>query len=197
MGVWYTKIGYARVSTERQNLDRQRDNLKAAGCERIYEEKASGKTRDRPELNRVLDVLRKDDVLVVDSIDRLSRSMKDLLDIESELSNMNVGLISLTENIDTTNPEGKMLLAMFATHAQIEHNMISERTKDGLKAARARGRMGGRPKKGTEKDKIAALALYDANVLTNKEIAQRFKVSPTTFSRWIAERKHKLEAQNS
>lgn len=189
------RIGYARVSTEDQHLDRQLDNLRAAGCERIYQEKLSGKLSSRPEYDKMLDALRPGDVLVVDSFSRLSRSTKDLLDVTEKLKAADVQLISLKDNIDTTTAAGKMLFTVIAALAEFERNTLVERTKDGLKAARARGRVGGRPKAGNTQTKAAALAMYDANVLTNAEIANQCGVSVATLNRWIAERKRQqLEA---
>lgn len=183
------KIGYARVSTLDQNLDRQLDNLKEQGCERIFSEKMTGTKADRPELQRMLEMLREGDVVVVDSFSRLSRSTKDLLDLTETFRNKGVSLISVKEKLDTTTPEGKLMMTMLAALSQFERDLIAERTKDGLKAARARGRQGGRPKAGTDKDKAKALAMYDANIMTNAEIAQSVGVSTATFNRWIAERK--------
>ena len=183
------KIGYARVSTVDQNLDRQLDNLKEAGCERILSEKITGTKADRPELQHMLDMLRAGDIVVVDSFSRLSRSTKDLLEITELLRAKGVELISIKEKLDTTTPEGKLMMTMLAALSQFERDLIAERTKDGLKAARARGRQGGRPKAGTDKDKARALAMYDANIATNAEIAQSVGVSKATLARWIAERK--------
>lgn len=179
------KIGYARVSTQDQNLDRQLDNLKAAGCERIFNEKMTGTKSDRPELKTMLLTLRAGDVLVVDSFSRLSRSTKDLLQLVEQLTAMNVHLISLKENLDTTTATGKLMLTMLSALSQFERDLIAERTIDGLKAARARGRCGGRPRTGTDKDRKQACAMYKANVLTGKEIAEKFGVSLSTLNRWI------------
>ena len=186
-------IGYARVSTQEQNLDRQLDNLKARGCERIYQEKMTGTKADRPELEKMLNTLRNGDTLVVDSFSRLSRSTKDLLDMVERLNAMGVNLISLKEQLDTTTATGKMMLTMLSALSQFERDLIAERTLDGLKAARARGRKGGRPKAGSEKAKAQAIALYQANALSNKEIADTVKVSTATLSRWIKDYK---EQQN-
>lgn len=183
------KIGYARVSTQDQNLDRQLDNLRAAGCERIFNEKMTGTRSDRPELRTMLFTLRAGDVLVIDSFSRLSRSTKDLLDLVDHLTAMGVHLISLKENLDTTTATGKLMLTMLSALSQFERDLIAERTADGLKAARARGRLGGRPRVGTDKDRQQALAMYDANAMTNAEIAARFGVSLATFNRWIRDRK--------
>lgn len=183
------KIGYARVSTQDQNLDRQLDNLKAAGCERIFNEKMTGTKSDRPELKTMLLTLRSGDILVIDSFSRLSRSTKDLLDLVDKLTNMGVHLISLKENLDTTTATGKLMLTMLSALSQFERDLIAERTIDGLKAARARGRCGGRPRLGSDKDRKQALAMYHANVMTNGEIANKFGISQRTLSRWIASEK--------
>ena len=183
------KIGYARVSTQDQNLDRQLDNLRSAGCERIFNEKMTGTKSDRPELKTMLLTLRSGDILVIDSFSRLSRSTKDLLDLVEKLTNMGVHLVSLKENLDTTTATGKLMLTMLSALSQFERDLIAERTIDGLKAARARGRCGGRPRLGTDKDRQQALAMYRANVMTNVEIADKFGISQRTLSRWIASEK--------
>lgn len=185
------KIGYARVSTQDQNLDRQLDNLRAAGCERIFNEKMTGTKSDRPELKTMMLTLRSGDILVIDSFSRLSRSTKDLLDLVEKLTDMNVHLVSLKENLDTTTATGKLMLTMLSALSQFERDLISERTVDGLKAARARGRCGGRPVVGTDKDRKQALAMYHANAMSNREIAERFGVSQSTLSRWIRSEKNK------
>lgn len=179
------KIGYARVSTQDQNLDRQLDNLKAAGCERIFNEKMTGTKSDRPELKTMMLTLRQGDILVIDSFSRLSRSTKDLLELVEKLTGMGVHLVSLKENLDTTTATGKLMLTMLSALSQFERDLIAERTIDGLKAARARGRCGGRPKLGTDKDRKQAVAMYHANVMSNKEIADKFCISLRTLNRWI------------
>lgn len=188
-------IGYARVSTQEQNLDRQLDNLKAAGCERVYQEKMTGTKADRPELARMMDSLRPGDTLVIDSFSRLSRSTKDLLETVERLTAEGVNIVSLKEKLDTTTATGKLMLTMLSALSQFERDLIAERTRDGLKAARARGRQGGRPKAGDARTKAAALAAYDANTLTNSEIAKQFGVSTATLGRWI--REHKDTVSNS
>jgi len=185
------KIGYARVSTQDQNLDRQLDNLRAAGCERIFNEKMTGTKSDRPELKTMLLTLRSGDVLVIDSFSRLSRSTKDLLELVEKLTGMGVHLVSLKENLDTTTATGKLMLTMLSALSQFERDLIAERTIDGLKAARARGRRGGRPRSGTDKDRQQALAMYHANVMTNGEIAAKFGVSTRTLGRWIKTEKER------
>lgn len=183
------KIGYARVSTIEQNLDRQLDNLQAAGCERIFKEKMTGTKAHRPELDRMLDAVREGDTLVIDSFSRLSRSTKDLLDTVERLTAQGVNIISLKEQLDTTTATGRMMLTMLSALSQFERDLIAERTRDGLKAARARGRKGGRPKAGTPKGKATALALYNSNTMSNKEIAAQVGISTATLGRWIRESK--------
>ena len=136
-------------------------------------------------LKTMLLTLRSGDVLVIDSFSRLSRSTKDLLDLVEQLTDMGVHLISLKENLDTTTATGKLMLTMLSALSQFERDLIAERTIDGLKAARARGRQGGRPVVGTDKDRKQALAMYHANAMSNREIAERFGVSQSTLSRWI------------
>ena len=186
-------IGYARVSTQEQNLDRQLDNLKERGCERIYQEKMTGTKADRPELEKMLAALRSGDVLVIDSFSRLSRSTKDLLDMVEKLNNMGVQLVSIKEQLDTTTATGKMMLTMLSALSQFERDLIAERTMDGLKAARARGRMGGRPRAGSDKTREQAIKLYEANAMSNSEIAAVCKVSTATLSRWIRDYKDQEE----
>lgn len=183
------KIGYARVSTQDQNLDRQLDNLRAAGCERIFNEKMTGTKSDRPELKTMLMTLRSGDVLVIDSFSRLSRSTKDLLQLVEQLTAMGVHLVSLKENLDTTTATGKLMLTMLSALSQFERDLIAERTIDGLKAARARGRCGGRPQSGSDKDRKQAYAMYHANVMSCKDIASKFGVSLSTLNRWIRSEK--------
>src|SRR5947208_7091148 len=137
-------IGYARVSTTDQETATQVAALKAAGCERIYREKASGGRWDRPELHRLLDQLRKGDVLVVWKLDRLSRSLRDVLTIMGRLGGAAAGFRSLTEAIDTTTPAGRMMMQMVGAFAEFERAMLKERTKAGLDSAREVGRIGGR-----------------------------------------------------
>lgn len=183
------KIGYARVSTQEQNLDRQIDNLNAYGCEKIFKEKMTGTKADRPEFRLMLETLRPGDILVTDSFSRLSRSTKDLLDLVENLNNSGIHLVSLKENLDTTTATGKMMLTMLSALSQFERDLIAERTMDGLKAARSRGRKGGRPTVGNDKIKAQALSMYDANIMTNKEIAEKCGISTATLSRWIKERR--------
>jgi len=140
------KIGYARVSTADQKLRMQTDALKEAGCTKIFKEKASGAKSDRPEFLKMMEHVREGDVLVVWKLDRLSRSMKDLLNVVAQLEERGIGFMSLNDPIDTTTPYGKLIFNLFASLAEFERDIIRERTKAGLAAARARGRVGGRPK---------------------------------------------------
>ena len=175
------RIGYARVSTDDQNLHLQRDALEKAGCQVIYEDKASGKNTERPELEACLKALRSGDTLVVWRLDRLGRSLGDLVKLVTTLEEQRIGFESLQEKIETTSASGKLVFHVFAALAEFERNLISERTRAGLKAARARGRLGGRKPKLKQKDirEIKAL-LKDPNIPVS-DIAKRFGVSRTTI----------------
>ena len=175
------KIGYARVSTEDQNLDLQKDALTRAGCERIHEEHKSGKNLQRPELALCRSVLRAGDILVVWRLDRLGRSLADLIRIVTELREANVGFESISEKIDTTTATGELTFHIFAALAQFERQLIRERTQAGLEAARARGRKGGRPKKLKSADVTAIKTLVKAGELTFEQIAERFSVHRSTI----------------
>jgi DNA invertase Pin-like site-specific DNA recombinase len=177
------RIGYARVSTDDQTLDLQRDALKRAKCRQIYEEHASGKTAVRPELAACLKSLRKGDTLVVWRLDRLGRSLGDLIHLTTELRSRGVDLESLTEKIETGSPTGKLVFHVFAALAEFERNLIRERTLAGLKAARARGRNGGRPRKLRAKDIQVIKALMGAGELQVQDIADRFGVLRSTLYR--------------
>ncbi|MBV9511755.1 MAG: recombinase family protein [Caulobacteraceae bacterium] len=180
-------IGYARVSTQDQTPALQLDALKAAGCERIFMEKASGAQRDRPELKAALDYLRKDvgDILVVWKLDRLARSLSQLIDTADVLEKQGVGLRSLTEAIDTTSAGGRLVFHVFGAMAEFERSIIRERTKAGLEAARARGRTGGRPPALSAKDVAAAKAMLTDPQITVSEVARRMKVAPSTLYRHL------------
>jgi DNA invertase Pin-like site-specific DNA recombinase len=177
------RIGYARVSTDDQTLDLQRDALKRTKCRQIYEEHASGKTTIRPELDACLKSLRKGDTLVVWRLDRLGRSLSDLIHLTTDLRCRGVDLESLTEKIETGSSAGKLIFHVFASLAEFERNLIRERTLAGLKAARARGRDGGRPRKLKTKDIQAIKALLNARELPVQDIADRFGVSRSTLYR--------------
>lgn len=177
------RIAYARVSTEDQTLDLQIDALKKDGCETIYQEHASGKSAARPELENCLKALREGDSLVVWRLDRLGRNLADLVRIVTDLEGRGVGFVSLTEQINTTSPSGKLVFHLFASLAEFERNLIKERTQAGLKAARARGRVGGRPGKLTGKDLAMAKALMSDRSNDVGDIAKRFGVHRSTLYR--------------
>ncbi|MGK0270654.1 MAG: DNA invertase Pin-like site-specific DNA recombinase [Cocleimonas sp.] len=179
------KIGYSRVSTIEQSLDSQTDALKNAGCERIYTEKASGKTKVRPELERMLDAMREGDIVVVWRLDRLGRSLTDLIDLMGQFKDRGVEFISLTEQIDTTTPIGTLTFHLFASIAEFERQLTSERTKVGLQAARARGRKGGRKVKLTKGEiKKAQAMLLDSSV-TKTDVATHFGISRPTLNKYL------------
>lgn len=180
------RIGYARISTDDQTLDLQRDALKRAKCRQIYEEQASGKTTVRPQLDACLKSLRDGDTLVVWRLDRLGRSLADLVRIISECEQRKVQFESLTERIETRSPAGRLVFHVFAALAEFERNLIRDRTFAGLKAARARGRKGGRPVKLSEKDLKTIRALLTTEVPVT-EIATRFAVARSTLYRSVAE----------
>jgi len=176
-------IGYARVSTAEQNLDAQLDALLAAGAEKIYKEKLTGKNRQRPELEKLLEHLRKGDVIVVAKYDRLARSLRDLIDIVETIRERGAGFRSLGEDIDTTTPTGRLIFHVFGSIAEFERERIVERTKDGLEAARKRGRVGGRPPALSPDQKAEAIRLRDEEHRPIPEIARLFKVSDKTIRR--------------
>lgn len=176
-------VGYARVSTQEQNLDAQLDALKAANCEQVFQEKFTGKQRERPELNICLRTLREGDVLIVWKLDRLARSLKDLVEIISQLDERKIGFKSLTESIDTTSSGGRLIFHIFGALAEFEHNLIRERTLSGLAAARARGRKGGRKPSMSEHDVKKAAAMLKDSQITKTEVAEHFKVSRLTLNK--------------
>lgn len=183
------KIGYARVSTIEQNLDLQRDALKAAGCEKIIEDTASGKFERRAGLDRVKDQLRAGDVLVVWRLDRLGRSIKHLIEWMTEFEKAGVGFQSVTEAIDTTSPAGKLTFHLFAALAQFERDLIQARTKAGLAAARARGRRGGRPKALSPEQQAMAIDLYNQRKHSVDEICRAVKISKPTLYAYLREKR--------
>jgi len=174
-------IGYARVSTCEQTLDLQRDALKAAEAASIYEDRASGKTVDRPELMQCLKALRKGDTLVVWRLDRLGRNLKDLIRIVNDLEVHGVKFKSLKESVDTNGPAGKLVFHLFAALAQFERELLRERTFAGLEAARARGRSGGRPQILDLKQRKAALTMMKNRDMSVAEISRQFNVSRSTL----------------
>src|SRR5579872_4295034 len=174
------QIGYARVSTDDQDTAAQVAALKAAGCERTYREKASGGRWDRPELHRLLDQLRKGDVLVVWKLDRLSRSLRDVLIIMERLAEAKAGFRSLTEAIDTTTAAGRMMMQMVGSFAEFERAMLRERTKIGLEVARREGRIGGRRPKLTPHQQDEIVRMVAQGRKTAADAARLFGVHPAT-----------------
>ena len=179
------QIGYARVSTFDQDLSLQRDALEATGCERIFADTISGAKANRPQLAAACDHLRAGDTLVVWRLDRLGRSLSELIDLMTQLHKEGIAFRSLTEQIDTTTSGGKLIFHIFGALAEFERELIRERTQAGLAAARARGRKGGRPKL-LDKRKVAmAQALYDSGEHSIKDICQTLGVSRATLYRYI------------
>lgn len=174
--------GYARVSTADQNLDRQIDALKNYGIDVLYCEKVSGTKKSRPELDRMLKDIQDGDTIVIESLSRLGRSTKHLLELVEMFGTRNIRLISLKETIDTTSPTGKLLFTILSSLAQFERDVLVERTHEGLAAARARGRCGGRPKTNETAVK-KAVALYQTKQYSMKEIHELTGVSASTIYR--------------
>ncbi len=175
-------FGYARVSTEQQNLDRQLDALKKYGVDCIYNEKMTGTKKDRPELNKMLDRMTEGDTVVIESLSRLGRSTKDLIELTELFHSKGVNLVSLKEAIDTNTSTGKLLFTLMSAIAQFERDTIADRTREGLKAARARGRTGGRPK--TDSDTIKkAVKLYNTQQYSVKEIEEMTGIKKSTLYR--------------
>ena len=179
------RIGYARVSTDDQDLSLQLDALTASGCETIYKDKASGKDVQRTEFEFCLRSLRKGDTLVVWRMDRLSRTLHHLVSTITELESKGIGFESLTEKIETKSATGKLMFHVFAAMAEFERNVIRERTHAGLKAARARGRVGGRPSKLNVQQKKEIRALLRDPSIRIIDIAKRYEVSRATIYRNI------------
>ncbi|MCL2875254.1 MAG: recombinase family protein [Betaproteobacteria bacterium] len=185
------KIGYARVSTRDQNPALQVDALKAVGCERIYQDVASGAKTVRPALDELLGQLRAGDVLVIWKLDRMGRSLKHLVDLVGNLMERKVGLLSLNDPIDTTSVQGRFVFNLFASLAEFERELIRERTQAGLSAARARGRVGGRPKglsPQAEATALAAETLYRERKLSVAAIAQKLHLSKSTLYSYLRHR---------
>lgn len=181
-------IGYARVSTQDQNLDLQLKALSDFGCSKIFKEKVSGKSKDRPELNSLLSQLRAGDTVVVWKLDRLGRSIKDLIHLVELFKSNDVNFVSVTDSIDTSTAMGRFTFNIFASLAQFEREIIRERTNAGLSAARAKGRKGGRPS-GLSKEKVKVAeqikVLFDSG-RDIEDIKETFKVSKATIYRYIS-----------
>lgn len=182
------RIAYARVSTQQQELDRQLDLLKEAGYDKLIQEKYTGTKKDREGLNKLLEMVREGDTVIVESISRLGRKTLDILTIIEELTNNGVHFVSLKENMDTTTPTGKAMLGMMAVIAQLERDLTVQRVKEGLESAKARGKKLGRPK--VDEDKLKnALRLYDTGEWSIKDIINTTGVSQGTLYRAINKRK--------
>lgn len=178
------RIGYARVSTRDQNLDLQLEALKKAGCDRIYEDTISGTKSRRPGLTQALENLRDGDTLVVWKLDRLGRSVKDLLDFAGGLNERGIGFVSLTDAIDTTTASGRFFFNVMASLAQMERELMVERTQAGLQAAREQGRVGGRKRVMTEAKIRSARKLLGQGT-PPREVASSLGVSVPTLYRWV------------
>jgi DNA invertase Pin-like site-specific DNA recombinase len=184
---WFMHIGYARVSTDDQHTENQIEQLKKAGCERIYKENASGGRWDRPELHKALEHLRRGDVLVCWKLDRLSRSLSDLLRILLKVDEAGAKFKSLTEEIDTTTPMGRMVMQVVGSFAEFERSIIKERTKLGLARARANGRIGGGRYKLSPTQQAEAIKMIRLGAKSQAEIAELFNVDRSTISRMMTE----------
>lgn len=178
-------VGYARVSTQDQDPSLQLDALHTAGCEKVFTEKASSAQRERAQLNAAFAYMRAGDTLVVWKLDRLARSLKQLIETVEHLAERGIGLRSLTEAIDTTTAGGKLVFHIFAALAEFERSIIRERTRSGLEAARKRGRLGGRPPALAEQDLVAAKALLRDPTITVNQVAERLGVAPSTLYRHL------------
>lgn len=188
------KIGYARVSTREQNPDHQEDALREAGCEKIFIDRASGKLARRPKLDQLWEYIRPGDTLVITKLSRLSRSLKDLIAMSEKMTEHGVDLLVLHQGIDTTTPSGRLLFHMLGAVAEFERDLIVEGTLDGLAAARARGKVGGRRPKLTGHQLTIAREMYDTlgedglRKYTVQEIADTFGVNRTTIYRHLEEK---------
>lgn len=193
------KIGYIRISTQDQNYNLQEDALNKLGCEMIFKETVSGAKKERPQLKKLLEQIRKGDVIVVYKLDRLGRSLKHLLEIVEILNTKNVALQSLNDNIDTTTPQGRLFFNISASFAEFEKDLIRERTKAGLVAARERGKKGGRRKglsKEAQQKAIIAENYYNEGIKSVNEIATDLKISKMTLYKYLRERNVEIKAYN-
>jgi len=182
---WGMKIGYARVSTKDQDTAAQEEALKAAGCEKVFKETASGGRWNREELHRMMDQLRARDTVVVWKLDRFSRSLRDLLQLLAQLEGLCVGFQSLTESIDTTSAGGRMMMQIIGAFAEFERNLIRERTSAGIERAKALGKHLGRRSKLTEEQQIEIIRSVRAGEKSQAELARLFRVSPSAICRLL------------
>ena len=179
-------VGYVRVSKREQNPDLQRRELAASGCEKIFEERISSRQQKRPQLEAALEYCREGDVLVVWKLDRLGRSIKELIELVNELKNRGVGFRSLRESLDTTTPGGKLVFHVFASIAEFERDVIRERTMAGLEAARARGRKGGRKPVMDERKISLAPSLMRDRANSVRDVCETLGVSRATLYRYVS-----------
>ena len=180
-------IGYARVSTQDQNLNLQLDDLKKAGCDRIFQEKASS-AKERPQLLKLLEAMREGDTVIVWKLDRLGRSLKELINLINDFQEKGIGFRSLNDAIDTTTAQGRLVFNIFASLAEFERDLIRERTRAGLSAARARGRLGGKPRglsKEAQSKAEAARTLFEKQEKTVAEIGKLLGISRATVYRYL------------
>lgn len=185
------RVGYGRVSTRDQNPEAQHDALAAAGCDQIFLDKASGKLASRPKLDQALLVVRKGDQLVITKLDRLGRSLKNLIEVSEDLRARGVGLVVLDQGIDTSTPAGRMFFQFVGAVAEFEHALMAERTRDGLEAARTRGRKGGRKAALRPRQVALAQEMYDElgedgkRRYTVQQIAEELGLARTTIYRYL------------
>src|SRR5688500_11313691 len=186
-------IGYARISTTEQQLHLQQDALIKAGCLKIYTDTISGAKSERKGLTAALEYIRQGDTLVVWRLDRLGRSLKDLIERTTDLNSRNIGFKSLTENIDTTTSGGKLIFHIFGALAEFERDIITERTNAGLTAARARGRKGGRPRSSLSDNRKLQLAkqMYENKTIPVKEICKALRIPRSTFYKYVRKQERK------
>ena len=185
------KLGYARVSTQEQNLSLQLDALKNVGCDKIYQEKISGASADRPELKKLLELIREGDTLVIWKLDRLGRSLGHLIALVADLEQRQIGLLSLNDPVDTTTAQGRLIFRIFASLAEFEREVIRERTLAGLASARRRGQLLGRPKglsKAAQQKARIAESLYKEAAYSVEQIARELSISKTTLYKYLRER---------
>jgi DNA invertase Pin-like site-specific DNA recombinase len=177
-------IGYARISTQDQNFDLQLEALNQAGCQKVFQDKMSGAQAERPGLTKALEMLRKDDTLVVWKLDRLGRNVKNLVDLVGKLATLGIHFRSLTDSIDTSTPSGRFFFHVMASLAEMERELMIERTRAGLDVARQLGRKGGRKRKMTD-SKIESAKKLLANGIPPRDVAKNLNVSVPTLYRWI------------
>jgi len=178
------RIGYARVSTQDQRLDVQHEALTVSGCDKVFDDTMSGRITERPGLQRALDILREGDTLVVWKLDRLGRSVKQLVDLVSGFEHQGIHFVSLTDSIDTSTPAGRFFFHVMASLAEMERELTVERTRAGLESARLRGRIGGRKRLLTD-GKVTAAKQLLASGIPPREVAANFGVSVATLYRWL------------